>query len=231
MRNYSRFVPGEEIADVAEWRFGAVDTASLLAAEQVRAGIKTAATVENDVSRQEGFADGYAQGFAQGHAQATLEGQKQINEYIAGQGQEAADGFTRLFEAARASLAEADQVIAQGVLELACELARQVVRRELSVDATALQPVVREALSILVADSKSALVRLNPLDMDVLQDGLSDGFAGLSLSLVADASVSRGGCLIESAGTVIDGQLEKRWVRAVANLGLSVPWEEAVDDA
>ena len=47
---------------------------------------------------------------------------------------------------------------------------------------------------------------------------------------IADATVSRGGCLIESAGTVVNGTLEKRWMRAVANLGLDSPWEEAADE-
>ena len=36
--------------------------------------------------------------------------------------------------------------MAQGMLELACELARQVLRHELSVNPNALQPVIREAL-------------------------------------------------------------------------------------
>jgi flagellar assembly protein FliH len=35
--------------------------------------------------------------------------------------------------------------MAQGVLELACELARQVLRHELSVNPNVVQPVIREA--------------------------------------------------------------------------------------
>lgn len=224
MRNYARFIPGEEIGAVEHWNFGAVDTAALKLAAQVKAVEKATDQVKDDELKQEG----YAEGFIQGHAQATLESQRQISEFIANQGQEAAQHFGQIFVAAQSQLADAEQVMARGVLELACELARQVLRHELSVNPNALQSVIREALGLLVAENKSALVRLNPLDLEVLEEVLRTEFSTLSLTLLADAAVTRGGCLIESAGTVVDGTLEKRWMRAIANLGLNAPWEDAV---
>lgn len=226
MRNSTRFIPGEEIDDVAEWRFHGVDAASLLLAAKEAARVDAPESPTADAIRQ----DSYAEGFAQGHAQATLEAQRQIQDYIDTQGKDAAGQFSGLFKSAATQLAQAEQVMARGVLDLACELARQVLRYELSVNPNALQPVVREALGLLVTDGKNAVIRLNPLDMEVLEEALREEFASLSLTLLADASVNRGGCLIESAGTVVDGSLEKRWMRAVANLGLNVPWEEAADE-
>lgn len=224
MRNYARFIPGEEIGAVEHWNFGAVDTAALKLAAQVKALEKATDQGKDDELKQAG----YAEGFIQGHAQATLESQRQISEFIANQGQEAAQHFGQIFVAAQSQLADAEQVMARGVLELACELARQVLRHELSVNPNALQSVIREALGLLVAENKSALVRLNPLDLEVLEEVLRTEFSNLSLTLLADATVTRGGCLIESAGTVVDGTLEKRWMRAIANLGLNFPWEDPV---
>lgn len=226
MRNYTRFIPEEEVGAVEPWSFGAVDTASLLLAAQVKVREEAADQVKDEALKQAG----YAEGFIQGQAQTRLEAQSQISDFIANQGQTAAQGFAQLFVAAQAQLADSEQTIAHGVLELACELARQVLRRELLVDPTVLQPVVREALGLLMADSKSALVRLNPLDLEVLEAVMRSEFSSLSLTLRADATVSQGGCVIESAGTVVDGTLEKRWMRAVANLGLNSPWEEVVDE-
>ena len=228
-RTHSRFIPGEEVGVVTDWQFGAVDQSSLRFAAKLKAQEQAEAQAKENVLRQAGFDDGYAQGFAQGHAQATLEGQRQINEYIATQGNEAALQFGQLFESAQAQIAEQEQVMAKGVLELACELARQVLRHELSTNPNALQPVIREALSVLAIDSKAALVRLNPFDQDVLAEVLRTEFSGLSLTLLADASVARGGCLVESAGTVVDGTLEKRWQRSVASLGLDSAWEVGDD--
>jgi flagellar assembly protein FliH len=233
MRNYTRFIPGEDVGAVEQWSFGAVDTASLVQAAQAKTQAAVADQARNDaleVSNEAIRQAAYADGFAQGHAQATLEAQRKIADFIANQGQEAAQNFARIFESTRAQLADAEQEIARGVLELACELARQVLRHELSVNPNVLQPVIREALGLLMAESKSVVVRLNPLDLDVLKDVVRAEFPGLSLTLLADAMVTRGGCLIESAGTVVDATLEKRWMRALASLGLSSPWEDLADE-
>ena len=141
----------------------------------------------------------------------------------------AARRLAALFASTSLQLQQSEQAIAQGVLELACELARQVLRQELSVNPNVLLPVVREALSLLLTDSKSAVVRMNPLDLEVLEEPLRAEFSSLSLTLLADARVDRGGCLVESAGTVVDATVEKRWIRATATLGLSVPWQESDD--
>ena len=226
MRNYSRFIPGEEIDAVEQWNFAAVDTASLLLAAQVKVRDEAAEESKQEACRQEG----YAEGFAQGRAQATVEAQRQMADFIANQGRDAAREFARLFATVQVQLVEAEQVMAQGTLELACELARQVLRRELSVDPKAVQSVIREALGLLVADTKSAVVRLHPLDLKVLEEVTRTEFSSLSLTLLADPTLTRGGCLIESAGTVVDGTLEKRWMRAVASLGLESSWEEPADE-
>jgi flagellar assembly protein FliH len=227
--HHARFIPGEEIGTVTEWDFGAVDQASVRFAAKLKAQSLLEEQAKEEGLRQAGFADGYSQGYAQGHAKATLEGQRQINDYIATQGQETARTFGQLFESASAQIAESEQVLAKGVLELACELARQVLRHEMSTNPNALQPVVREALSMLTVDSKAALVRLHPLDMEVLAEVLRQEFSNLSLTLLPDSSITRGGCLVESAGTVVDGTLEKRWKRAVASLGLGSDWEDSHD--
>ncbi len=221
-RTHNRFISSEDVASAIGWDFGAVDQASVRFAAKVKAREEAEEQMRDNTARQLGFSEGYAQG----HAQATLEGQRQINEYIETQGQEAAQQFGQLFASATAQIAESEQVMARGVLELACELARQVLRHELSVNPNALQPVIREALGILAVDCKAAVVRLHPLDLDVLEAVLRQEFSALELTLLADATVTRGGCLVEAAGTVVDGTLEKRWSRAVARLGLESAWEE-----
>lgn len=225
MRNFTRFIPGEEIGAVAQWDFAAVDTASILLAAQAQAREAAAERGRDDAVRQEG----YAQGFAQAQAQAALETQQRIAEFTRSQGEEAAHRLAALFASTSLQLQQSEQAIAQGVLELACEVARQVLRQELSVNPNVLLPVVREALSLLLTDSKSAVVRMNPLDLEVLEEPLRAEFSSLSLTLLADARVDRGGCLVESAGTVVDATVEKRWLRAAATLGLSVPWQESDD--
>ncbi|MEO7937647.1 MAG: FliH/SctL family protein, partial [Burkholderiaceae bacterium] len=61
---------------------------------------------------------------------------------------------------------------------------------------------------------------------EVLHDVLQHEFAALAISLCADATISQGGCRITSAGAVIDAELESRWRRAIAKLGLQVQWDD-----
>jgi flagellar assembly protein FliH len=224
-RGHSRFISDEDVATVTEWDFGAVDHSAVRFAAKLKAQEEAEEAAKESSARQAGYAEGYAAGFAQGHAQATMEGQRQITEYIATQGQENAATFASLFDNVRQQLAQAEQVMAQGVLELACELARQVLRHEMSTNPNALQPVVREALGMLAVDSKAAVVRMNPLDIEALAEVVRQEFSNLALTLLPDATLVRGGCLVESAGTVVDATVEKRWLRAVSSLGLDAAWE------
>jgi flagellar assembly protein FliH len=231
MRNYSRFIPGEEIGAVEQWDFGAVDTASLLLAAEGKARDDALEQVKSEAIKQEALTEGYADGFAQGHAKATLEAQRQMTAYIANQGQQAAQGFADLFVSAQAQQAQTEQMLARGVLDLACELARQVLRRELSVNPDVMLPVIREALGLLGVESKTAVVKLHPQDFDAFEAVVKAEFTNMSITVLPDGNLTRGGCLIESAGTVVDGTVEKRWQRAVASLGLSSIWEAPLEPA
>ncbi|MDT8992904.1 flagellar assembly protein FliH [Curvibacter sp. APW13] len=232
-RGKNSFIPGEDIAQVVDWSFAAVDSQSDRFAAKLRAQEMQEALQKEENLRQVGYAEGYgagySEGFAKGHEQAALAGQQQLDDYIAQQGQAAAERFSRLFEQVQLQLAQQEQQIAQGLLEMACEIARQVLRKELSINPNLLQPVIREALGMLVLDNRAATVRLHPVDADVLAGTVREDFAGLALNLVPDASVTPGGCMVECAGAVVDGTVEKRWQKAVARLGLESRWEQDND--
>ena len=175
---------------------------------------------------QQACDDAYAEGFAQGQAQTALEWQRRMDEYIAQQGQEAAQRLQSVLQTLDASLIDMQQQMAQQVLELACDIARQVVRQELSVNPNALLPVVREAVGMLVTEGRPATVRLNPVDMEAMAEPLREEVNAPGVQWMADAAVPAGGCLVESAGTVVDGSIDKRWQRAIASLGLQSPWDD-----
>jgi flagellar assembly protein FliH len=224
-RAHSSFIPSEQIGDASSFAFEPVDQAALRFAAKVKAQAEAEDRARDNLTHQTGYAEGYAQG----HAHATLEGQRLIQEYIGTLGQEAAHHMLNLFKTAQDQVEQSQQVMAKGVLELACELARQVLRRELTINPNALQPVVREALGLLSVDCKMAAVRMNPVDLDVFAEDLAREFPNLQLTLVPDANVTAGGCLVEAAGTVIDGTVERRWHKAVASLGLESRWEQEDD--
>lgn len=226
MRNYNRFIPGEEIGEVEQWRFGAVGVSDVLFGTKPVDVSEEKSVVTIDVKNQAGFAEG----FIQGHAQAVLETNKQISDYIENEGREQAQNFGQLMASAKVQLDDADQVLAHGVLALACEIARQILQQEISVNVEAVKPVIAQGLALILDEGKSAKIRLSPFDFDELKDSLKADYESIALSLVADPSISSGGCLIESNDTIVDGTIEKRWSRTIASLGLHSAWGR-VDEA
>jgi flagellar assembly protein FliH len=226
MRNYNRFIPGEEIGEVEQWHFGAVGVSGVLLGTKPALASDEKSVATADVKNQEGFAEG----FIQGHAQAVLETHKQISDYIENEGREQAQNFGQLMASAKAQLANADQVLAHGVLALACEIARQILQQEITVNVEAVKPVIAQGLAFMLDEGKSAKIRLSPFDFDELKESLLADYEPIALSLVADPSISSGGCLIESNDTIVDGTIEKRWSRTIASLGLHSVWWR-VDEA
>jgi flagellar assembly protein FliH len=217
----SALIPSEDIAGYSRWRF---DGVGAVAAEDV------APPPIDPRALADAHAQGLAEGRAAGRAEALAEARAQHEAYVAAQGSECAARLAALVAAAESGLHDAQQDIARGTLEIACALARQVLRHELVTQPRALEPVVHEALAMLMADGRSACVRLSPADFDLLDEPLRAAFATQAVSVLADAAVAPGDCRVESAGAVIDGGLSTRWARAVASLGLDMPWQLQLPD-
>ncbi len=237
---YARFIPSEEVGDVTQWRFGAVGSAHVQLSELETTAEAEAETADAAAARmaqealqqaalQQASDDAYALGLQKGREQATAEWQRRMDDYVAGEGLEAARRLDAAVQALSASLDAMQQHMAQDVLQLACDIARQVVRQELRSNPDALRPVVGEALGMLVADGKPATVRLSPTDHAAVAAALREEFSASPVQWLADAAVPPGGCQVEAAGAVVDGSLDKRWQRAIAPLGLASAWSSAGD--
>ncbi|APW36645.1 hypothetical protein RD110_05055 [Rhodoferax koreense] len=231
-RNFARFIPSEEVGTVSQWQFGLVgDPLRAASVPELTADIEPEPEEPVEARLARAWDEGYAAGFAQGEAQATEEGNRRLDDFVQNQGVEAARHLAALAIGLDGRLRQAEQDIARQVLRLACDLARQVVRRELASDPEAVLPVVREALGMLVMDGKPAVVKLHAEDLALLQAPLRDEFPSPALHWVADAAVARGDCLVESGGSVIDGRIARRWERAVAKLGLDDAWAPGEEEA
>lgn len=221
---HTRFVPGEEIDTALPWQFGSMSTGPLRGS---RSPERVAADLLAQQQRlDETRAAGYDDGLRQGYERAAAEMRQQMDEFFAHQAKLTAERMALCAQHFEARWAEAEQDVARGVLELACALARQVLRRELRLDTRAVEPVVREAVAMLGTETKSAVVRLNPEDFGHLDTALQTAFAGVELVFRPDPSVESAGCVVEAGGMSVDGSVDKRWSRAVAALGLNLPWQE-----
>lgn len=98
----------------------------------------------------------------------------------------------------------------QQMVSLALAIARRILRREAAVDEDLLIAMARVALERL-GESGTATIRLNPEDYSATVQRHGDHWAGARVKVVADPSVSRGGCLVDSEFGFIDASVEAQF--------------------
>ncbi len=222
---YARFIPREEIDGVAAWQFAAVDGSDQRPA---LAGDAAEAVVAEHL--EESRRQSYAEGFQHGHDAGAKAVRDAMEATMRRTAEETAVRMAQLLRNAREHVKASEEQISRHILELACDLARQVVRQELVQNPDPLRPVVSEALSQLIDDGLPATVRMNPADLALMKGALSETLGPDGPELVADAAITPGGCLIETRTNAVDATIEKRWLRAIGNLGLNTPWNTSDAD-
>ncbi len=217
---YHRFIPREEVQEATAWSFDAMDDKGHKAQADADAP-QAMPEVDLEALRQQA----YNEGFAHGRQVGEKETRDALDAPLRRTAEDAARRLAQLLTHAADELAASEDRLSEQLLELACDVARQVVRRELSQPLQAVRAVVDEALAATVHDELTRTVRLNPLDHALLLNHISGLLDSERVKLVPDDSVSAGGCVLETATGTVDGTLEKRWTRAVANLGLKSRWD------
>jgi flagellar assembly protein FliH len=223
---HSRFIPREEIGDVSTWHFSAMDDGAAPPVKKPEPEPEPEATPDLLVEQllREHREKAHAEGFAQGHEAG---GQEVHEAFAVAQrkyAEETAVRMAQLLHNMREHLQKSEEQIARQILDLSVELARQVLRQELRANPLHLRPVITEALAQLVEDGLPTVVRLNPAELAQMKGALLENLGANAPELVADASISPGGCLIESGSMAVDATIEKRWLRAIGNLGLNADW-------
>jgi flagellar assembly protein FliH len=161
---------------------------------------------ELDAIRRQARDEGYQAGYEQGQATAREEAKR----------------LGRAADRLQQSLAELDQQVADELLALAMEIARQVVRREIAARPEAILDVVREALVQL--PHQHAVIYLHPEDASLVRSYLGDSLAHSGHRLLEEPRLNRGDCLLEAGGSQLDATVATRWRRVLENLGLESAW-------
>ncbi len=167
----------------------------------------TAQEVESmmDEAREAGRAAGYEEGAAQARAEA--------------------ESLQALLAALEDGLARLDQEIAEELVTLAVEVARQLVRHTLADHPSAIAEAVREAL--LQLPQNQVRIHINPDDAKLVREYLADQLEHGHHRLIEDDAILRGGCRLESAGSEVDATVETRWRRVLEGLGRKESaWED-----
>lgn len=193
-----RFIPREQVGKASAWNF------------QSLAGAVPPSVKERLLSdrEQRAYERGHEEGYAAGHAAATQ-----------ARTQHAAD-MARVLDALRGRFAELESDGAEQLLTLALTIARQAMRRDIEVDRAAVMPSLHEAVNAVIDQQAHPRVHLNPQDLAHLREGLDADGVLRGCRFVADPTVSRGGCRVETGLSEVDATIESRWNRVLAAVGI-----------
>jgi len=182
--------------------------------EEVQARMQAEMQAQVAAARQQGYQDGYRDGmaaldsFKESFARQTS---AQVGQVLA-----ALDGELSVLE----------QQLAARVAGVATELARQVVRSELTQRPSLIVQVAQEAINSVLMSAHHITVQINPDDHALVAQGCQEALGARGARVVAQAAIPRGGCRIESDAGVIDARVATRWAQATAALGTGVAWDD-----
>lgn len=169
-------------------------------------------------SRHAGYQDGYRDGLA------ALEGLKQAQ--AAQMAAFVSDQVGGLVSELQSRLDALEQQLSGRIAGVALELARQVVRSEISQRPELVVTVAEEALNTLLSSARQVTLNMHPDDYALARGALTEQLASRGARVVADPHVSPGGCVVGSDIAVVDARVEARWLRAAAAMGIRSQWGE-----
>ena len=235
---YARFIPREELGAFAAWSpdaFGepAASAGAAAGAERKTAGVppqraakapeppKPDPVEELKAARQGGYQDGYRDGLA------ALENFKQT--FSAQLMSQLSSQFQGISDSYQERLESLEQQLSGRLAGVALELARQVVRSEISTRPELVVSVAEEALAALLTSARQICVRLHPDDHAVVAHTLKESLHARGGKLLIDPNITRGGCVVESDIAIVDASVEARWKRVAALLGSEDEWPHERD--
>jgi len=136
--------------------------------------------------------------FAQGYAQGERAGLEMATRQTAG----LRDRLGRTLEELSTLREDLTYRTERQVVDLALAVAARILHREVSLDRELLLVMARIALDRL-GDVTTATIRLHPED-EAAARGSRDGWPGGSVTVVADASVRPGACLVQTSQGIIE---------------------------
>jgi flagellar assembly protein FliH len=167
-------------------------------------------------AQREGHKAGYAAGLAEGAAAGLAQAEAA--------GREEALRLASTLENLEKCITELNQAVADDLLALSMEIARQLVRQTVAAKPDVVLGVIREALEQLPL--LHAAVRLNPEDASLVRLRAGDQLTHAGHRIHEDPKLKRGDVIIEAGGSHLDASLASRWRRVVQALGQDAPWTD-----
>lgn len=223
----SNYIPKEQLTAYERWELAAFDESSQVTQQPTSAATPgTTATLSEEelaslhaealsAAKKSGYDEGFQSGLAAGHAEG-LKLAAAETEKIAALG----ESLTR-------SIDQIEAQVADELLSLALEIAKQVLRTNIKLKPELILPIVREAMAALAHAHGHPILILNPEDASLVRASLSEQLAHTGWRIIEDPKLERGDCKVESGGSEVDGSIAIRWQQVVEQIGGQSQWMDA----
>ncbi len=208
--------PKEKLTAYERWELPSFDTVDSIRISGNPRGMKlpTAAELENIQlhASEEGYQVGHQEGFQAGYNEGSQKATAETEQIAA------------ILSSMKLAVQGVDQQIAQSLLDLSVELAKQMVQHALAINPEILLNIVRDAISELPHFNPGAHIVLHPDDAELLRTRMGEQLSHSGWKILEDTQITKGGVRIETANSQIDATVETRWQRIAANLGQDSSW-------
>ncbi len=197
----SKVIPHDADVNVKPWLIPDVNNLSADSPEVFTPNTATSSSDDSIADQaQEKFNTEYNGGFEKGYS----EGKKAADEELVRKTVQLENllGFlTRPVE-------KLEQQVEQELLELSLAVAKQVLKREVSIDPKHIIGLIRTAVSRLPAAENKVTVNLNPDDAKIIRKALKKSDNDQRWDIVEDPGLNAGSCNINSENSYIDGSVD-----------------------
>lgn len=162
--------------------------------------------------RQEAYNEGFAAGEKDGFRSTTLKVRQEADAALAVK----LASLERLMGSLFDPIAEQDTQLEKAMVRLVEHIARQVIQRELALDSSQIESVMREALKLLPLGVGNVRLYINPQDFEQVK-ALRERHEE-TWRIVEDAALQPGGCRVETEHSRIDATVETRISQIMAKL-------------
>ncbi|SKA86352.1 flagellar assembly protein FliH [Caloramator quimbayensis] len=154
-------------------------------------------------AKDEGFQEGYKEGYSKGYdfgineAQKETEGKRKDAECYVKESYEKTRQFIKEFE--------------KEIISLSVEIAKSVIKSELVINSNAVFKIAESIISKSV-DKKLIMLKVNPLDLNVLKDRREELSLYVedsnNLIIIGDNTIEQGNIVAETKSGFIDGSID-----------------------
>ncbi|AUM68888.1 flagellar assembly protein FliH [Pseudomonas fluorescens] len=162
--------------------------------------------------RQEAYNEGFAVGEKEGFHSTTLKVRQEADVALTAKLRALESLMLNLFD----PIAEQDTQIEKALVGLVQHIAKQVIQRELAIDSSQIEHVMREALKLLPLGVGNVRLYINPQDFELVK-ALRERHEE-TWRIVEDAALLPGGCRVETEHSRIDATIETRISQIMAKL-------------